>query len=511
MIREDFELNIKKTPDKVEISTSGDEAGEVFDFARAILGDDFEAFDQDFPDAVEVENTELAPAEFDYDFDEDQLDVDHDVDPDQAFSDIEFRGPRTEDEIENDEISSDEEEVTDIVPASQPDDDEIIKPKDIVPEAEKALIDTIEQTPADESPKDMINGKLVDAKNPTESEVEIENDDEDDEEDVDEGLLGAAALGGLAVGAANAIGNKILNSSLKEDAVEEDYTGTPEERTTHLEYTDDNVTDGKVKLPKNITKSEDDHCTKVNKGINHDIDPKEKAIGDKILNNSLNKKKGTKKMNEFLDGLGSNLGEEFSKSTLLTDTAWAGVTHPFRGRDIDPELLGESVDDKDLSECFDVNLDAHDLGGTGNKVSVLGGPNPFSEALEDEPGYDELLQYIHNRRAKKRKNESLEKDMSDEEFVEAFGQELVKNNIKPKKVCKGKNCKVLEDLNGYDEEDFGIDTVEEGWSEFYDEDGMDNYDFSDIDVDDFDDETNSSAEDVAHEIDQPADDTDNWD
>jgi hypothetical protein len=38
----------------------------------------------------------------------------------------------------------------------------------------------VEKTPADESPKDMINGKLVDAKDPTASEVEI------DEEDVDE-------------------------------------------------------------------------------------------------------------------------------------------------------------------------------------------------------------------------------------------------------------------------------------------------------------------------------------
>lgn len=180
--------------------------------------------------------------------------------------------------------------------------------------------------------------------------------------------------------------------------------------------------------------------------------------------------------------------EEFSYSDLedsLYDTKWAGVKHPFRGKDIDPKLLGESADDEDLSEFFDVTLDAHDFGGTGNKVSVLGGANPFSEALEDEPGYKELRNYIHNRRAKKGiKAESLntKDDMSDEEFVEAFGQELVKNDIKPKKACKGKDCKVLEDLNGYDYEDFGIDTVKEDWSELYDEDGLDNYDFSDIDV-----------------------------
>lgn len=66
--------------------------------------------------------------------------------------------------------------------------------------------------------------------------------------------------------------------TLADEDVDEDYTGTPEERTTHLEYTDKDVTDGKAVLPKNITKAEDDHCTKINKGINHDIDPKEKAL-----------------------------------------------------------------------------------------------------------------------------------------------------------------------------------------------------------------------------------------
>ena len=38
------------------------------------------------------------------------------------------------------------------------------------------------------------------------------------------------------------------------DDVEEGYKGTPEERTTHLEYTDDDPTDGKAVLPDNIEK-----------------------------------------------------------------------------------------------------------------------------------------------------------------------------------------------------------------------------------------------------------------
>ena len=117
---------------------------------------------------------------------------------------------------------------------------------------------------------------------------------------------------------------------------------------------------------------------------------------------------------------GGKLGEALDSdefNALLTDTAWAGVRHPFRGPDINPrDLLGEG--------------------------------------LENEPGYDELLQYVRKRRA--RKNEELEQDMSDDEFVEAFGEALVKNNIKSKKSCTGKNCEIKEDLNGYDEEDFGF-------------------------------------------------------
>lgn len=56
------------------------------------------------------------------------------------------------------------------------------------------------------------------------------------------------------------------------DKVKEDYTGSPEERTDHLDYVDDNPTDDKFKFPKNITKKEDDHCKKSNPVVNHDPD-----------------------------------------------------------------------------------------------------------------------------------------------------------------------------------------------------------------------------------------------
>lgn len=647
---EDFELNIRKTPDKVEVSTSGDEAGEVFDFARAILGDNFEAFDQDFPDPEEDKVSELAPAEFEYDFDEDDIQDDTTVDPDDAFSEVEFKGPRTEDEITDSEDSA-EDAVTEPSEKSTEDsvEDDVVEPQDVVPAAEKALLDTIAETPADESPKDMIDGKLVDAKDPTEGEVEVEEEPKKDLKETlgwadmefspskydfetehcevsvqdyefsyrskdcwvsfyllrpedekviyitltgldasdveietgsdswsDPGVYPNAVAGGplssysySTVEDAKLLGKpsdlnysfsdeqdqpiteeqakeflgvseeeyQTIITKVKEAGFEafsdiahdwaldpdhwdtffEDYTGTPEIRTTHLEYTDKDVTDGKAVLPDNITKSEDNHCKKINKGINHDMDPKEKELLKESLNKVWNciwdgevlgqveaeteDEAYTKMENTwpelpfgFVDGiayveLADNLDEFLdAKIDLGADL------HNFGGQNNDVDVLNtqnesvckdgekcvnegsdtckkKSTKDK-LAELLDldlgVNVDAHEFGGTGNKVDVLNSGLPKLEALEDEPGYDELLQYIHNRRAKKGiKAESLntKDDMSDEEFVEAFGQELVKNNIKPKKVCKGKSCKVKED-----------------WSELYDEDGMDNYDFSDIDV-----------------------------
>lgn len=59
------------------------------------------------------------------------------------------------------------------------------------------------------------------------------------------------------------------------EILEEDYTGTPEERTDHLEYVDDNPTDDKFKLPKNISKkSVVDDCPKYDL-VAHTPDEKE--------------------------------------------------------------------------------------------------------------------------------------------------------------------------------------------------------------------------------------------
>lgn len=88
-----------------------------------------------------------------------------------------------------------------------------------------------------------------------------------------------------------ALGNALKEKRLAKESAgcEEDYTGTPEERTTHLEYVDDDVTDGKAVLPKNITKKEDDHCEKANPVINHDPDDKD-VLKENLGESDLKKK-----------------------------------------------------------------------------------------------------------------------------------------------------------------------------------------------------------------------------
>lgn len=143
-VAEDFKIEIEKTPEEVDIRTSGDEAQELMDFARAILGDNFDVFDCDFAECETCEypeDTEVAPADFDYEVDEPVADDVADIDP--------FEGSFV---TRNDSVEE--------------------EPADEIPEEAKQLVAEIENTPADESPKDMINGKLVDAKDPLNSEVD---------------------------------------------------------------------------------------------------------------------------------------------------------------------------------------------------------------------------------------------------------------------------------------------------------------------------------------------------
>ena len=66
--------------------------------------------------------------------------------------------------------------------------------------------------------------------------------------------------------------NDSENLTLNEEATEEGYKGTPAERTTHLEYTDDNPADGKAVLPDNIEKQ-----------LTEDADEEEVAAEDEVI------------------------------------------------------------------------------------------------------------------------------------------------------------------------------------------------------------------------------------
>ncbi len=167
-IDEAFRISIEKDGDNTRVETQGEDAQELMDFAKAILGDNFDVFDQDFADAVEVTDTEVEPAEFDYEIDSTK-EVDADVDPfeDDLFS-------------EDEEEDGSEESVEPSEESAKDNDDEESEDDDYVPDESKELVAEIEKTSADETPKDMIGGKLVDAKDPTESEVEVEDEELDE-------------------------------------------------------------------------------------------------------------------------------------------------------------------------------------------------------------------------------------------------------------------------------------------------------------------------------------------
>lgn len=95
-----------------------------------------------------------------------------------------------------------------------------------------------------------------------------------------------------------------------DDVVIEDYTGTPEERTDHLDYVDDNLFDYKAKLPKNISKDGGNVC-KINKAINHPDDTK-------------------KELNEASDAVAmlDNLAAKFANYDVAVDSE-ADLDTPF--------------------------------------------------------------------------------------------------------------------------------------------------------------------------------------
>lgn len=153
-IKEDFRVRVDKEGDHLSVDAEGEDSQEFFDFARCLFGDNFDSFNCDFSDPIQPEQqTEVEIPEVDFDYEaEDQIaDVD---DPFTAFDEPVEEAPVEEPTEEAEEEPEEEIEAEDHKDEKQP--------------------------------MDMINGKLVPAKDPTASEVEIDDEDEDDDEDDDE-------------------------------------------------------------------------------------------------------------------------------------------------------------------------------------------------------------------------------------------------------------------------------------------------------------------------------------
>ena len=160
-IKEDFRVRVDKEGDHLSVDAEGEDSQEFFDFARCLFGDNFDSFNCDFSDPIQPEQqTEVEIPEVDFDYEaEDQIaDVD---DPFTAFDEPVEEVPVEEPTEEAEEVEEEQDE-----------------------EAEE------EDHKDEKQPMDMINGKLVPAKDPTASEVEIddEDDDDEDEEELEEDL-----------------------------------------------------------------------------------------------------------------------------------------------------------------------------------------------------------------------------------------------------------------------------------------------------------------------------------
>lgn len=81
---EDFSLEVEATPDKVDIKSDGDDAKELEEFARCVLGDNFSFFDA-FDDEEDISDEE-APEE---EIDAEEISVDDDPDAEDIDADIE--------------------------------------------------------------------------------------------------------------------------------------------------------------------------------------------------------------------------------------------------------------------------------------------------------------------------------------------------------------------------------------------------------------------------------------
>lgn len=167
-IKEGFRVRVDKEGDHLSVETEGDSSQEFFDFARCLFGDNFDSFNCDFEDPVQPEQhaeVEIPEVSFDYQVEDQIADVD---DPFTAFDE-----PAEEAPVEEPVEEAEEEPVEE--PAEEVDEESEEEPEAEDHEDEK-------------QPMDMINGKLVPAKDPTASEVEIDDEDDDDDDEDEEEL-----------------------------------------------------------------------------------------------------------------------------------------------------------------------------------------------------------------------------------------------------------------------------------------------------------------------------------
>ena len=146
-IKEDFRVRVDKEGDSLSVEAEGENSQEFFDFARCLFGDNFDSFNCDFDNPVQPEKqvvAEIPEVNFDYKAEDQIADVE---DPFIAF----------------------DEEPIEEAPAEE--------------HTEETTEEPIEEPKDENQPMDMINGRLVPAKDPTASEVEI-----DDEEELEEDL-----------------------------------------------------------------------------------------------------------------------------------------------------------------------------------------------------------------------------------------------------------------------------------------------------------------------------------
>lgn len=157
---EDFDISIDKRGDDLSIETSGDEAKEVLEFARCVLGDNFDAFDCDFGSCADEVPYECEPAEFDYDVEEKE----EECDPDFAFDcDYDIGEEPVEAPAEAEEKSADD-----------------IPTEEAPTEEETKAEEPVEEEDPEERPQmDMVDGKLVLS---SENEAAGFDDDEEIEE-----------------------------------------------------------------------------------------------------------------------------------------------------------------------------------------------------------------------------------------------------------------------------------------------------------------------------------------